>query len=100
VKKPIEYTAGVKRFEDMSPTGFLRIMRQTDGDVIIHIQSTDWSGKPVHADIEFCTVSCGGGQSLHTMNALVALIDAMKKDNEERPQYRDHDSKGGRGVIG
>ena len=88
--RPIEYTEGVKRFEDMSPTGYIRLMRQTDGDVILEVCSTEKfgmdTGKPRSVSIEFCT---SGGQSLNTLLALIDLIEAIKKDNEEREQHRE-----------
>lgn len=88
-RKPEEYTTGVVRYEDMSPDGNLRIHRQIDGDVILVASGVDMFGnKERPVSIEFCTLN-GGGQSMNTMRALIGLIEAMKKDNEERPQDRE-----------
>lgn len=85
MNKPIEYTEGVKRFEDMSPDGFIKLLRQADGDVILQVSGKDWVDKLQTVDVEFCT---SGGQSINTLLALINLIEAVKQDNEEKPQYR------------
>lgn len=86
-----EYAGGVKRYEDMSPTGMLRLFRQRDGDVILEIVTSMRygmeTGEPRSLSVEFCT-GAGGGQSQNTLMALIALIEAMKKDELERPQHR------------
>lgn len=71
------------RFEDMSPTGRLQIMRQFDGDIIL--TCIDDNGHM--ASVEFTTPMAGGGQSENTWKAIIALFDAMKEDNK-RPQIR------------
>lgn len=71
------------RFEDMSPTGRLQIMRQFDGDIIL--TCIDDNGHM--ASVEFTTPIAGGGQSENTWKAIIALFDAMKEDNK-RPQIR------------
>lgn len=74
----------------MHPTRALKICTQTDGDVIVVIEQ---DGLPVGdtdtgdqreraAQVEFCV---SGGRSRHTHDALLALAEAMKRDNEERP---------------
>jgi hypothetical protein len=73
----------VVRFEDMSPTGRLTLFKQDDGDIII--SAIDEHGGEAH--VEFCAPMTGGGQSEATWHALLALYEAMKKDNE-RPQVR------------
>lgn len=69
----------------MSPTGFIELYRQADGDVIVTVSGTDMTGKNKLATVEFCT---SGGQSLNTLLALIDLIEAVKKDNEENKQHR------------
>jgi hypothetical protein len=73
------------RFEDMSPTGRLVLLKQDDGDMIV--SAINEHGEEVH--VEFCTPMSGGGQSSHTWAALLNLRDAMKKDNAERSQQRE-----------
>ena len=75
------------RFEDMSPVGRLEVLRQRDGDVIVSVISDD--GRSAH--VEFTTPMAGGGQSENTWSALVALYEAMKKDNDTRAQLRRFD---------
>ena len=72
------------RFEDMSPIGRLEVLRQRDGDVIVSVITEDGA----QAHVEFTTPMSGGGNSEHTWKALVALYEAMKADNDERPQTR------------
>lgn len=75
--------AMVSRNEDMSPIGKLVLYRQEDGDVIVVV-----SGDPDNMydnSVEFCSVGSGGGRSPHTLKALYWLMDAMVKDNTERP---------------
>lgn len=74
----------VERFEDMSPTGRLRIMRQDDGDMIVVVIEGDGASNAV----EFCTPMSGGGQSCRTHNALRVLMVAMAQDELERRQLR------------
>lgn len=38
---------------------------------------------------EFCAPMTGGGSSEHTWKALIALAEAMEKDNETRKQVRE-----------
>ena len=87
------------RKEDMSPDGRLRVWRQDDGDMIVEVlKFYDDNGSPLkdsrgnrtmeRASVEFCTFN-GGGHSPHTLQALRALMDAIKKDNEEEPMGRD-----------
>ena len=72
------------RFEDMSPTGRLEVLRQCDGDVIVSVITGD--GEMAH--VEFTSPISGGGNSERTWKALVALYEAMKADNDDRPQTR------------
>lgn len=73
-----------ERFEDMSQRGRLRVMQQTDGDMIVCVVSD-----PDHAvhrgaavSVEFCT---SGGKSPKTREALLALMLAMADENSDKP---------------
>lgn len=74
------------RIEDMSAKGRLRLIQQTDGDIIVGVQSQCWNGLVGSGDsVEFCVPGAGGGRSSHTLAALRALMDAIDADNAERP---------------
>lgn len=77
----------VERYEDMSPTGRLVICQQDDGDMIVSIIPDRKESKHFIQNAEFCTLS-GGGQSLNTRKSLQNLMEAIEKDNQERPQNR------------
>ncbi len=79
-----KYIAEVERREDMSPTGKLMLMRQPDGDVVISVLAENREGLLERASVEFCTI-VGGGKSSETFKALLTLMEAMEKDNEENP---------------
>lgn len=70
-----------KRYEDMSRNGFLKILRQEDGDIIISVGSSDMKT----TSVEFCS---SGGQSPKTLCALRNLLKAIEEDNEDCPQNR------------
>jgi len=72
------------RMGDMDCTAALNVYMQDDGDLVV------WVGAPYYPnsefkEVEFCTVGSGGGRSEHTRKALIALIEAIEKDNEECP---------------
>ncbi len=80
----------VERQGDMHPTRSLKLLVQSDGDVIVVITQ---DGVPIGdidtgsesdqaAQVEFCT---SGGKSPRTRAALMELIVAMKEDNEHHP---------------
>jgi hypothetical protein len=77
------------RIGDMHPRKTFTIHENQDGDIVVSIGI----GKlPIgglfgeeNAVVEFCSLTAGGGRSSNTHKALLALMDAMKKDNEERP---------------
>lgn len=80
----------IVRVGDMHPNRALVMYVQRDGDIVmaitqdeIPIGDTD-TGNPEQraAQIEFCV---SGGRSHHTLMALRNLINAMEKDNAERP---------------
>lgn len=83
----------VERLEDMSPDGRLTLWMQDDGDVVLSITTATsaWGIRgplPNMLQVEFCTYA-GGGRSQHTRKALINLMDAIRKDNQESPQdYR------------
>lgn len=73
----------VDRKEDMSPTGFLRLYMQPDGDVLISVMAENMHGElrgPLC--VEFCTYA-GGGRSPRTLKALRELMLAMAEDNAD-----------------
>jgi len=75
----------VKRFEDMGD-GVLKVVKH-DGDVTLCIETRcSISEKFCVASIEFTNPSSGGGVSKHTHEALKNLMEAIEKDNQERPQ--------------
>lgn len=81
----------VTRKEDMSPDGRLRILMEDDGDMIVTIVPS--GDENPSQSVQFCTLQ-GGGNSLHTRKALVALMDAIRLDNAERPN-----DYSGNGVV-
>ena len=70
-----------ERFEDMSPRGRLRLLREEDGDVIICIipDPEAHPNQPMMS-VEFCT---SGGGSPRTHAALLNLLEAMEQDNRD-----------------
>lgn len=76
-----KFVPHVKRHEDMSRNGYLRVLRDASGDIIVAIVAEDGSD----AHVEFCTCGNGGGRSPNTFEALAALAEAMEKDNAEDP---------------
>jgi hypothetical protein len=75
----------VDRNEDMSARGRLRLIQQEDGDIIVAVQPEEKGLIQSGASVEFCVPGAGGGRSSHTLAALRALMDAMERDNQERP---------------
>lgn len=78
--KKLEPQIFYRRYEDMSPTGFVQVYLQRDGDVVIMVR--DEHG--VEASVEFCA---SGGQSTRVRVALQDLAEAIMKVNDESPQY-------------
>jgi hypothetical protein len=81
----------VKRYEEMSPRGKLMIHQQDDGDVIVAVIADPDEkrlGSSVCMSAEFCTYA-GGGRSPNTRMAIIALMEAIEKDNKENPQHRE-----------
>jgi hypothetical protein len=77
------------RLDDMNYNRLsLRLEIAADGDVAVYI---DEDGVPVAdskgnvARVEFCNPVGGGGRSTHTRRALIAVVEAMCKDAQERP---------------
>jgi len=68
---------------DGSMTGIVQIMFGRDGDA--HL-STD---KHMGASLRFRMPLVGGGQSKRVRTALLILAEAIRLDNEERPQTRE-----------
>lgn len=79
----------VDRKEDMSPDGFLRLIMEDDGDIIVSVASGDPNGGLRHfADVQFCTSFGGGGASPKTHKALQALMIALAEDNRDAAAHR------------
>lgn len=70
---------------DMSPMASLNVHLQDDGDIVVWIGHPKYPLPDGEKEVEFCTVGSGGGRSPHTLNALRALMEAIKKDNETAP---------------
>ena len=80
-----------ERLESMSPDGSLKLFRQEDGDIIVQVMTRqnsfgNRSNELRIASVEFCTPGSGGGGSRETWKALVNLLEAMKRDNEDPSQ--------------
>lgn len=73
----------------MHPLKALTVHQNKDGDIIlsIGIKGMPFGGLlgDKNATVEFCSMAGGGGRSAHTRKALLELMEAIKKDNEERP---------------
>ena len=77
-----------RRSDDEHHNVALMIETAHETDVWIWVEvdglpARDETGKFIRAG--FCNLSSGGGRSRHTLEALHALIEAMKKDAMERP---------------
>ncbi|WP_019700433.1 hypothetical protein [Paracidovorax oryzae] len=70
----------VGRIGDMSPSANLRVGLDSDNDVFVSVWGEDGGGS-----VEFCNGGGGGGHSMRTRLALIALMVAMEQDNAERP---------------
>ncbi len=70
----------VGRIGDMSPSASLRVGLDSGNDVFVSVWSEDGGGS-----VEFCNGGGGGGRSMRTRLALIALMVAMEQDNAERP---------------
>lgn len=83
----------VERAGDMHPSRALKLCIQADGDVVVHITQDGITVGDVDtgaegersAQVEFCV---SGGRSRHTHQALLNLIEAIKRDEAERPILR------------
>ena len=80
-----------ERLEDMSSRGRLRLIEQDDGDIIVAVQSMDNGFLQPGDSVEFCALFSGGGGSPKTLDALRALMDAMRQDNIDSPRKRPSD---------
>jgi hypothetical protein len=77
-------TRDIARLEDMSPNGHLRVLLDTDNDVLVEV----FDGQQF-ASVEFCSPGAGGGQSARTRMALIGVMKAMLEDNAQKP-HRAH----------
>ena len=75
----------VKRNEDMSRVGYLKVLVQGDGDIIVAVYPQEDEMVGIGGSVEFCIPGTGGGRSPRTHAALRALAEAMERDNQERP---------------
>lgn len=71
-----DHTKIVRRPEDMSAEGWLELIWQEDGDIVLTIREE--SGQMT--SVEFCN---SGGRSPATLRALRSLFRAMEKDRQE-----------------
>ena len=78
-------TRTVTRREDMSPRGYLKVLQQDDGDIIVAVYPEENGLIQPGGSVEFCAPGAGGGRSPNTLAALRALMVAIEKDNSERP---------------
>lgn len=78
-----------KRTEDMSPDGSLELIQEDDGDIIVIVREPSSDDEPaLRASVQFCT-GVGGGISHYTWLALVALLEAMGRDDRREPPTED-----------
>ena len=68
---------------DMSPTEHIKMYWQEDGDVCLMVVNE----RGESADMEFCVPGTGGGKSPRTHEALLNLMAAIEKDNEDSPEF-------------
>lgn len=83
----------VDRLEDMSPDGKLTLVIEPDGDIVVEVTTwTSPSGGQMfrQAQVQFCACGSGGGRSPETRKALLALFQAIEKDNREHVQHRSY----------
>jgi hypothetical protein len=79
--------AYLTRYEDDSPTGNLMVMFSPDGDGWIEVISKPEPHEIGGSCFRFRT-HAGGGQSERVRSALFVLAEAIRLDNEARPQHR------------
>jgi len=79
--------AYLTRYEDDSPTGNLMVMFGPDGDGWIEVISRPEPHQLGSSCFRFRNYS-GGGQGLRVHAALFVLAEAIRLDNELRPQHR------------
>lgn len=72
----------IERPEDMSPDGRLSLFRDSEGDIHVRVIPPTERADDFAPSIEFVT-HCQ--RSPRTVAALIALMEAMRLDNEERP---------------
>lgn len=72
----------VGRLGDMSPDAHIRVGLDSDNDVFVSV----WDGQR-GGSVEFCNGGGGGGQSMRTRLALIALMVAIEADNAEKPRF-------------
>lgn len=72
----------IERPEDMSPDGRLSLCRDSEGDVHVRVIPPMDRAHDYAPSVEF-VVHCQ--RSPRTVAALIALMEAMRLDNEERP---------------
>jgi hypothetical protein len=76
----------VERHGDMGRGVKLRLLTDSDGDVIVICDGVDqMTGKPSSVAVEFCRPGLGGGRSPQTLDALRALMFAMQSENDSAP---------------
>lgn len=78
----------VDRREDMSPNGYMRLLMEQDGDIVVWIAEGEDDGSPCRtfAQVQFTAPWGGGGRSPKTHAALRELMRAMAEDNRDGNQ--------------
>lgn len=79
--RPMTEYSRIRDDHDGAWEGKLVVMFSEDGDAYIHIEGKDFQSSQI---LRFRTMA-GGGNSPHTRNALMYLAEAMRLDEEKRP---------------
>lgn len=75
------------RFEDDSHDGCIAVQFSQDGDGWIEVLSKP-DKNDFHVDMRFRMPFVGDGQSSRVRNALLILAEAIRLDDEDKPQDR------------
>ncbi len=78
-RQGLEINERYVRREDMG-AGQVEVLVEEDGDVILTVVDDNGTS----ASVQFCTGVTGGGRSVRTKDALLALCHAIKADSEAR----------------
>lgn len=76
----------VERHGDMTRLAKLRLRTDVDGDIHVVCDGVDQiTGRPSVVSVEFVRPGLGGGRSPRVVEALLALMSAIRLDNELSP---------------